>query len=63
MKKKWDSFCFINPSRPDPGRREKILIQIFIFTPLCDASKGFMRALKAFIKPFEVPQRRVKIKI
>ena len=35
----------LNPSRPDPGRREKI------------------KAFKAFIKPFEVPQRSVKIKI
>ena len=24
---------------------------------LCGASKGFMKALKAFINPFEVPQR------
>ena len=26
-------------------------------------SKGFMKALRAFIKPFEAPQRSVKIKI
>ena len=25
-----------------------------MFAPLCDASKGFMKALKTFIKPFEV---------
>ena len=31
--------------------------QTFIFTLLCGASKGFMNALKAFIKPFEAPQR------
>ena len=43
--------------------KEKKLTQIFIFTLLCGASKGFMKALKAFIKPFEAPQRRVKIKI
>ena len=30
---------------------------------LFGASKGFMKALKAFRKPFEVPQRGVKIKI
>ena len=30
---------------------------------LFGASKGFINALKAFIKPFEVQQRRVKIKI
>ena len=35
----------------------------FIFTLLCGASKGFMKAFKAFIKPFEAPQRNVKIKI
>ena len=27
---------------------------------LCSASKGFMKAFKAFKKPFEVPQRSVK---
>ena len=49
------------PSRfPDEDRK---LTQIFIFTLLCGASKGFMKALKAFINPFEVPQRSVKIKI
>ena len=37
---------------PDP-------IPIFIFTLLCGASKGFMKVLKVFIKPFEAPQRRV----
>ena len=36
---------------------------IFIFTLLCDTSKGFMQALNTFIKPFEAPQRSVKIKI
>ena len=38
----------------------KKLSYIFIFTRLCGASKGF---IKAFIKPFEAPQTRVKIKI
>ena len=46
----------INPSRPNPGRRKNIK---FIFI-LCGAYKGFM---KAFIKPFEAPQRSVKIKV
>ena len=32
------------------------------FALLCGASKGFMNAFKAFIKPFEAPQS-VKIKI
>ena len=52
----------INPSRPDPGRREKINL-IFLFTLLSGASKGFMKTLKALIKPFGTPQRSVKIKI
>ena len=30
---------------------------------LCGASKGFMKAFKAFIKPLEAPQRSVKIKL
>ena len=30
---------------------------------LCGASKGFMKAFKACINPFEVPQRSVKINI
>ena len=42
---------------------EKKLSQIFIFTLLCGDSKGFLKALKAFTKPFESPQRSVKIKI
>ena len=42
---------------------EKKLSQIFIFTLLCGDSKDFLKALKAFIKPFESPQRSVKIKI
>ena len=41
---------------------EKKLSWIFIFILLCGASKGFMKALKAFIKPFEAPQGSVKIK-
>ena len=41
----------------------KIIKLNFFFTLLCDASKSFMKALKTFIKPFEAPQRRVKIKI
>ena len=42
---------------------EKKLSWIFIFTLLCGASKGFLKAFKAFKKPFEAPQRSVKIKI
>ena len=43
--------------------KEKKLPLIFIFTLPCGASKSFMETLKAFTKPFEVPQRSVKIKI
>ena len=39
---------------------EKKLSKIFIFTLLCGASKGFMKALKAFIKPFETPHTTKK---
>ena len=49
-----------NPSRPNPGRREKIKLNFYF---LCGASKSFIKALKAFMKPFEAPQRSVKIKI
>ena len=35
----------------------------FSFPLLCGASNGFMKALKAVIKPFEAQQRSVKIKI
>ena len=45
---------------PIPDEEKKIN---FIFILLCGASKGFMKALKAFIKPFEVLQRSAKIKI
>ena len=40
----------------------KIKLNFYFHTSLC-ASKGFMKALKAFIKPFEAAQRSVKIKI
>ena len=39
---------------PIPSEKRK-LTQIFIFTLLCGASNGFMKAFKAFIKPFEAP--------
>ena len=51
----------LNPSCPNPGRREKN--QRKVFTLLFGTSKGFMKALKAFIKPFEELQRSVKTKI
>ena len=36
---------------------------MFVSTLLCGAAKGFMKAFETFIKPFEAPQRSVKIKI
>ena len=55
-----NSFC---PSCPVPiPDEEKKWTWIFFFKPLCCVSNGFMKALKAFIKPFEAPQRSVKIK-
>ena len=50
----------LNLPVPSPGESKKISY-IFIFTLLCDTSKSFMKALKAFVKPFEEPQS-VKIK-
>ena len=55
----------LNPltlSAPIPDE-EKKSTEIFIFTLLSGASKGFMNALKAFIKLFQAPQRSVQIKI
>ena len=50
------------PSRPVPGRREKVNM-IFVFTHLFAASEGFMKVLKAFTKPFDASQRSLEIKI
>ena len=48
---------------PFPDEERK-LSEIFINLKLrCGASKGFMKALKAFIKPFEALQGSVKIEI
>ena len=55
------SFCLVtkknhfNPSPLDPGQREKINLNFYFHTSLC--------SFKAFIKPFEAPQRSMKIKI
>ena len=46
----------LNPSHPNPGRREKVKLNVYFRTSL------WCMALKAFIKPFEAPQRKVKIK-
>ena len=49
---------FLIPSRPNPGRREKIKLNFYFYTSLW-ALKIFMKALKTF----EALQRSVKIKI
>ena len=46
-----------NLCRPDPGRRKKIDLKVY-FHFYCGVSKGFMKALNVFIKPFETPQRK-----
>ena len=47
----------VNLTLPVPiPDEEKKLSCIFIFALLCGASKGFMKALRAFKKPFEAPQ-------
>ena len=52
----------INPSRPNSGQREKIKLNFYFHTSLW-YFKRFYEPFKAFIKPFEAPQRSVKIKI
>ena len=42
---------------------EKKLNRIFLFPLFWGASKGFMKALQAFIKPFVARQRSAKRKI
>ena len=49
-----------------PRAFQKVLLKwklgwTFIFTLLYSVSKGFMKAFKAFIKPFEAPPRNLKI--
>ena len=53
----------INPSHPAPRRREKINLKLIFSDFFVVPQKSFMKALEAFIKPFEVLQRSVKIKI
>ena len=53
----------VNPSRLDPGRREKINLNFYFHTSLWCLKRFYEGLLKAFIKPFEAPQRSVKIKI
>ena len=54
--------CYLNPSRLVHFRKLYQNKNQLILT-LCGTSKGFMKAFKALIKPFEPPQGNVKIKI
>ena len=55
--------CFVLTLPVPVPDEEKKLRYMFIFTLLCDASKGFMKASKAFIELFEATQKSVKIRI
>ena len=50
------------PSISEKGIEIKIKLNLYFHTSLW-CLKGFMKALKAFIEPFEAPQWNVKIKI
>ena len=46
-----------NLCRPDPGRRKKIDLKVY-FHFYYSVSKGFMKALNVFIKPFTLENVR-----
>ena len=52
----------LNRSRPNPGKEKKINLSFYFHTSLWCLC-GFMKVLNAFMRPFEAPQRSVKIKI
>ena len=54
---------FFNPSRPDPGQREKINFLFSHFFVLSQKVLWRPLSLKRLHKTFEEPQRNVKIKI
>ena len=55
------NLTFLTFPVPIPDEERKLtLIYIFIH---CAAANGFVKALKTFTKPFETPQRSVKLKI
>ena len=62
-KKACPIFCYqreeinLYPSRSRVKRENQLK---FIFALLCGASKGFMKTLKAFMKPFETLQKMSK---
>ena len=60
--KGYEGYQLLTLPVPIPNE-EKKLTSIFLFTLLCGASKGFMKALKVIIKPLKVPHISVKRKI
>ena len=59
---KSENYTFFNlPARYISENYVKINNLIFFFILRIIASKGLMKAFKLFIKPFEAPQRSVKI--
>ena len=55
-------YDIFNPSRPNPGRREKINLNFYIHTSLC-CLKRFYGGTTGLHKTFEAPKTSVKIKI
>ena len=60
---KSQSFLGFNPSRSDPGQKEKINFKFLFSHFFVVPQKVLWKAIKAFTKPFKAPQRSVKIKI
>ena len=52
----------VDPPRPNPGRREKSKLNFYFHTSLW-CLKRFYEGLKGLHKPFEAPQRIVRVKI
>ena len=46
---------------PTRAFQKVVFVKIKIFFLICGASKGFMKAFKASVKPFEATQRSLKI--
>ena len=55
------NLTFLTFPVPIPDEERKLTL-IYIFTH-CATANGFVKALKALTKPFETPQRSVKLKI
>ena len=58
-----EKFIYFNPSRLDPGQKEKNNLIALSFSPSFFHRLHLIKALKAFIKPFKAPQRSVNVKI